>query len=919
MALTLPSAALYGTAPLATACVAYPQVFRAGFETNKNDISALVGANIFVAFGQCVGGVPMPQFRLTTGNNGTSPVFGAVRQPAWQYQITGSESVSTTQFGGTAYPMAWGYNPNPSVLELVRQGYCTIQFYDAGSGPVYLEITVWWLNQRDIDPNQFSVAQQNRHKLTRPSLASATDNQFAGPSQFNVLGRRYAIQLAAFETMPADATHCAEAVVYTPAVARWWNGATPNTVLNDLVTLVDRRLTNPDGVTEVLNTNTTTTVEFDITAASLPTDYYAGILRVDTDDTSQFYAAGQYLMMLHWPTGGPSALLPAQYEVDAGSFITSANQAAPITVTGTTRRVKFDIDGTMLRPGATYLPFVLVQDAGASGNWYPFFYPATQAVNCPLLASPAVTDSALSTRFAAHGSAIVAACRQYILSQVGVTGNSPSTYNSVRSTPLGNALQSATLTGYYTENIGGQDFEHTIYFATVARSGGLWPSGAPISVVSTADDAALQATIYLTDADVRNQGTLNVTTGVQVLPPTGTMDLRGKTIRLRWELVFLQGTEMPPYDERVVIEQTIQVRVDDLDAEIVLTDPLTGGPALIICDTDPPLGACVDTELGPDVPFNLILGGQNAASGQAHLYSTPSGTDLPTLTTPRLPDWVEATDADGVFCGDIATSALPLNSAQKLCVVTYNPQVVPPACYCLDFLGGADLSDSEHVQTPYSALLDMGTGPFFVSQWVYIRNDESQGGAFVSRRQQVEAVNPEGWTVGGGLNSGGFLAMSARKGTDVATRIALLTITPGWHHVVFAFESTDPDDWKIYYDGALVASGAFGGPIASFDADNNPPLFLGRDTPLETDDFFNGKLTNVYIAGQGINDAQALTLFEDGICGDPTLLGFANLAYYPLNEVSGTAAPETVNGINGTLTNYTTGRTAAGGGAWQPV
>jgi hypothetical protein len=917
MALTLPSGSVF-TAPSATACVGYPQLFRARFETNKANIGALTGALVFVSFGQCVGGVPMPQFRLTTGNNGSGPVFGAVRQPAWQYTILGTESVGATAFTGAVYQMAWGYSTNPTVEEQVRQAMATIQFFDAGAGPVYFEITVYWLNQRDIDPNQFTENQPNAKKLIRPSLASSTDFNFAGQSQFNAAGRRYAIQLAVFETLPADATHCAELTVYSSAAARWYNGATPTALLPDSITLVDQRLTNPDGTVEVLNTQATTVIEFDIDAAVLPTAYYAGILRTDAEDNSQFYAAGQFLMMMYRPTGGPVAPLPVQYEIDAGSFATSNGMAAPTTVSGTTRRVRFEIDGTMLRIGGTYMPFVLVQDAASTSNWYAFYYPPTLAVACPLLASPELLSSGLATRFAGYGSNIIAAARQFIRSTVTLTGATPSTYNSLRTIPFGNAVQAVALVAYYDETVGGDTFRHTIYTAEIARTGGTWPTGGAIQVASTADLVAVACTIYLSDAPVRCLGTINLTTGLQVLPATGNLDLRGKVVKLTWTLVALQSTDTPPFDEKVIVEQSITVKNDDIVIDLVLTDPLTGLDALVVCESDPPLDACFLSDVGPDRPYNLIIGPQSGAAGQAHFYSSEPATDLPMLTTPKLVDWPEVTDADGDICGKIVTSLLPLNTPQKLCIVGYSPE---PFCYGLDFLGGPDGDPAEHVITTPTALLSFGTGPFAVSAWIYTDAGPFDGGAAVSRRPQG-GTDETGWVLGPvGDKLQVFLSNIPLGGT---TGTFVGGIVPGWNHVVVDFAGVDASTWTVYINGAAQAPEPgfpqTSGVVTSFDpAEILPPLGLGIDTPINTEDYFNGRLANVAIFGQAVSAAEALDLYNDGICGDPTALGLANVVWYPLREVSGTTAPEPVNGITGTLTNYSPARTATGGGAWQPI
>jgi hypothetical protein len=911
MAISITSATT-STAPLQTGGIGQPNLWTARFQTDRLTIASMAGLRLFVHFAQATDGSNFPFFLIDPINISGNLRYQAVQPLYWSYDILGTETTSATPFGGPQYDMTFAYPPDPAAEGRIRVGSAKVQFFDAGGGggnPVFVEISIYWLNQMDTCPpiHQFQ-AQVNRAKLLRDTVASTQDAILTGNTSFFRAAKRFGLQLCIIETFTGASNQQVAAQLYSPARARFWNNQTPPALLPNALTNPVFAFVNPDGPSDVLNVNSITNVTLDIDAAALPSNYYFGILRTDSVGEDLFYAAQQSVCMQYW-NGVLSGPLPTQYEIPITGI---TGLASPTTISGTTRQLTADVLGSALVVGATYRVFFVVEDAGTPGQWYPFLSEPITAADCPLRALPDVLVNELANYQATYGSYIVASAQQFVRSTIEVDGTVG--YDPSRPITLADAAVGVQLDAYYDEAIGGVTYRQYVYRGTANRVNGNWPTGAAIVVAATPGGLTAQAVLRIEAAPNQlNIATQNLTTNLYQAQRTGNQDWRGKTIELRYT-ILLQQTG---YQEAVEVYQKIQVPANVDTGTLSLTYSDTGLPVRQLCTTDAPIIACITEPGGDEFEYQLVI----APAGNrpiADLNSAPTYGILPQRTNPIFAGWPAATE-DGTACGTLDMSRLTPGQQYQLCWVRRTPPNF--ACYSLDFLGGPDGSNSEYVLTDPTPLLNFGTGPFAVSAWIYTDAGPFDGGAAVSRRPQG-GTDETGWVLG--PIADGLQVVLSNNPLGGVTATFVKGIVPGWNHVVVDFADLDASTWTVYINGVAQPPDTGWpqtiGVVTSFDpAEILPPLALGIDTPVNTEDYFNGRLANVAIFGQAVSATEALDLYNDGICGDPTALGLTNVVWYPLREVSGTTAPEPVNGITGTLTNYLPTRTAPGGGAWQPA
>ncbi len=147
-----------------------------------------------------------------------------------------------------------------------------------------------------------------------------------------------------------------------------------------------------------------------------------------------------------------------------------------------------------------------------------------------------------------------------------------------------------------------------------------------------------------------------------------------------------------------------------------------------------------------------------------------------------------------------------------------------------------------------------------------------------------------------------FLICTANSCYSLASASALETDT--WYHITGVFDASA--GMKIYINGVLDASLSTTGNLNSTSSQN----FIIGSYNDGTARYFDGLMDEIRVW----NDARTETEIRQNMYRElPNPSGEANLvAYYKLNETSGTTATDSKGSYNGTLTNY-----GSQSGYWQ--
>jgi hypothetical protein len=126
-----------------------------------------------------------------------------------------------------------------------------------------------------------------------------------------------------------------------------------------------------------------------------------------------------------------------------------------------------------------------------------------------------------------------------------------------------------------------------------------------------------------------------------------------------------------------------------------------------------------------------------------------------------------------------------------------------------------------------------------------------------------------------------------------------------WTHIAFTYSSTD--GLKGYINGARALTNSAVGTITT----GTRQIDIGWRNDSAVDTQFNGKIAevciwNTVLTVNEIMEIKNKTLLNSGGTGIRTDISTTGLvAYYPLNEGTGTTATDYKGGYNGTLTNFT--------------
>ncbi len=189
---------------------------------------------------------------------------------------------------------------------------------------------------------------------------------------------------------------------------------------------------------------------------------------------------------------------------------------------------------------------------------------------------------------------------------------------------------------------------------------------------------------------------------------------------------------------------------------------------------------------------------------------------------------------------------------------------------------------NEFVNIPDNAALDL-TNNYTIEAWIFPKSFTFLGG--IVSKYHTAASN--GYTLTLNLNS----PYTGIQFDGVYTDNGILT-DDNWYHIAAV---NDNGTRKIYVNG--VSRSVYGTPHST--AVNTDAVAIGVDFGQTDARFFNGHIDDVRIW----NDVRTQQEIQDNMFTDVSTSEANLVAYWKLNESSGTSAPDCKGGYNGTLSN----------------
>ncbi len=202
---------------------------------------------------------------------------------------------------------------------------------------------------------------------------------------------------------------------------------------------------------------------------------------------------------------------------------------------------------------------------------------------------------------------------------------------------------------------------------------------------------------------------------------------------------------------------------------------------------------------------------------------------------------------------------------------------------------------------------------YSISAWYKKDNLTDNGIIYAESQSAGGAANGYVTLHSDGTSAGGTNAIDFRVDDDISSNYVFQgppqTLTIGqWYHVVV---TRDNEDYKIYHDGALVDSAVIGrrthkgidrGSIGVFHFGGN--YGSKKDGGIDDLRLYDYTLSASEVADLYNNTTSSVSgSTPSGIYGPTSGL----VAYWPLDETSGTTAVELISGNNGTMTGGLTG------------
>ena len=162
-----------------------------------------------------------------------------------------------------------------------------------------------------------------------------------------------------------------------------------------------------------------------------------------------------------------------------------------------------------------------------------------------------------------------------------------------------------------------------------------------------------------------------------------------------------------------------------------------------------------------------------------------------------------------------------------------------------------------YIEVPGSQSLDLGSGDFSVSAWVYTEKDlRDNPGDIVSKydSQSRRGFNFVIMNYGGAVDSQSDCC-KVLFGIDNGKSITCdYHLEAGWRHLVSV---RNGNKLKLYIDGKLTASSSEFNP-ADYDISNDKPFKIG----FGQHDYFNGKISQLRLYNRALAVEEIETLYE---------------------------------------------------------
>lgn len=180
--------------------------------------------------------------------------------------------------------------------------------------------------------------------------------------------------------------------------------------------------------------------------------------------------------------------------------------------------------------------------------------------------------------------------------------------------------------------------------------------------------------------------------------------------------------------------------------------------------------------------------------------------------------------------------------------------------------------------------------PFTISAWCKVEKDQ-QGVIF----ELADSVtNNERWSVYvDPVVTGQDINFASVDGGTFSTAVGSQWSIGKWHHVVATAESST--NRRVYVDGVLVGSNTTSSTPTSIDR-----LRIGQSARSSGGGYFGGCIANVSVHSVALTGDQIKADFLNGYPSTTNLV-----AFWPLNEGTGTAADDPIGGYNGTISGAT--------------
>ena len=194
---------------------------------------------------------------------------------------------------------------------------------------------------------------------------------------------------------------------------------------------------------------------------------------------------------------------------------------------------------------------------------------------------------------------------------------------------------------------------------------------------------------------------------------------------------------------------------------------------------------------------------------------------------------------------------------------------------------------SGYVSVPQSADLNLTSGDFSITAWVFLKAYDPWGSAILIKRVPGSG---NGWVfLVSGLNQVGVarkVAFGVSENADPTMFSNSDLKTNEWHHLAVVYKAANSNA-SIYVDGMLDASAVIRPPLAT-----TADLFLGRDS-ITSQYFWNGFMDEVCVWNRALTSNEVTTRLHCELSGAESGL----VAYW--NFDGGTLGDQTGHGHNG--------------------